>query len=61
MPTRAQKKAQTAERIAAAARDLALEHGYDATTIDAITAAAGVSRATFFRYFSAKEAAFFAD
>jgi AcrR family transcriptional regulator len=39
-------------------RDAALElfarHGYDATTVDDIARAAGISRRTFFRYFPAK-------
>lgn len=30
------------------------EHGFEATTIDAIAAAAGISRRTFFRYFESK-------
>lgn len=31
------------------------EHGYEATTVDAIAAAAGMSRRTFFRYFQSKD------
>lgn len=31
------------------------EHGYDATTIDEVAASAGMSRRTFFRYFTSKD------
>jgi len=31
------------------------EHGYEATTVDRIAAAAGMSRRTFFRYFTSKD------
>ena len=37
-----------------AALELFLEQGYTPTTIDQITSRAGVSRATFFNYFSSK-------
>lgn len=39
------------ERIATA---LFIEHGYDEVSVDGIAAAAGISRATFFRYFATK-------
>ena len=49
------KKAETRDRIRACALRLFLEQGYDATTVEQIAAAAGVSHMTFFRYFPAKE------
>lgn len=53
---RARKRRQTRERIVAAALALFLEHGYEATTIDAIADAADIARRTFFHYFDGKEA-----
>ncbi|MBO3742212.1 TetR family transcriptional regulator [Actinoplanes flavus] len=41
--------------ITATAMALFLERGFDATTIDDIAAAAGISRRSFFRYFGTKE------
>lgn len=61
MGARAEKKAATRAAIATAMQQLVAQDGYEAATIDAVTAAAGVSRATFFRYFPTKEAAFFVD
>jgi AcrR family transcriptional regulator len=52
---RQRKKAATRDRIRASALRLFGEHGYDATTVEQIAAAAGVSHMTFFRYFPAKE------
>ena len=52
---RQRKKAATRDRIRASALRLFREHGYDATTVEQIAAAAGVSHMTFFRYFPAKE------
>jgi len=43
------------ERIAAAAIDLAAEHGYEATTIAMVVERAGVTRADFDRHFAGKE------
>jgi AcrR family transcriptional regulator len=52
---RQRKKNATRDRIRASALRLFLEQGYDATTVEQIAAAAGISHMTFFRYFPAKE------
>jgi len=52
---RQRKKAATSDRIRASALRLFREQGYDATTVEQIAAAAGVSHVTFFRYFPTKE------
>jgi len=52
---RARKKAATKRSIQEHALRLIVEKGYDATTVDEIAAAAGVSHMTFFRYFPRKE------
>ncbi|MFI7493637.1 TetR family transcriptional regulator [Kocuria sp. M4R2S49] len=52
---RARKKAETWSAIHEAAAALAVEHGVDRTTVEAVAAAAGVSPRTFFNYFPAKE------
>jgi AcrR family transcriptional regulator len=52
---RQRKKNATRERLRASALRLFGEQGYDATTVEQIAAAAGVSHMTFFRYFPAKE------
>ncbi|WP_211589186.1 TetR family transcriptional regulator [Microbispora sp. H11081] len=44
-----------------AAFELFTVQGYEGTTVDDITAAAGVSRRTFFRYFPSKEDVIFPD
>jgi AcrR family transcriptional regulator len=52
---RQRKKTATRDRIRANALRLFGEQGYDATTVEQIAAAAGVSHTTFFRYFPTKE------
>jgi AcrR family transcriptional regulator len=52
---RQRKKNATRDRIRAGALRLFGEQGYDATTVEQIAAAAGVSHMTFFRYFPTKE------
>jgi AcrR family transcriptional regulator len=52
---RAQKRAATKHAIQDHALRLFVEKGYDATTVEEIAAAAGVSHMTFFRYFPHKE------
>jgi AcrR family transcriptional regulator len=54
---RDRKRAATRQRIAEQAARLAAEQGIAATTADRIADAAGVGRATFFRYFESKELA----
>src|SRR5438876_3727622 len=50
---------QTRERLRAAAHGLFLQHGYQATSIDAILQDAGISsKETFYRHYSSKEALF---
>ncbi|MEZ7005080.1 TetR family transcriptional regulator [Streptomyces sp. AD55] len=52
---RERKKAATRRSIQSHAMRLFLEKGYDATRVEEIAAAAGVSIMTFFRYFPTKE------
>jgi len=58
---RQRKKTATRDRIRASALRLFREQGYDATTVEQIAAAAGVSHMTFFRYFPAKEEVVLSD
>ncbi len=52
---RQRKKTATRDRIRTCALRLFREQGYDATTVEQIATAAGVSHMTFFRYFPTKE------
>lgn len=54
---RERKKSATKDALSNAALDLALAHGLDAVTAEAIAEQAGVSTRTFHNYFSSKEAA----
>lgn len=47
--------------VPAAAVELLLERGFDATSVDELAAAAGVSRSTFFRRYGSKEDMVFSD
>lgn len=52
---RERKRRQTLQRISEVSLELFAAKGYEATTIDEIAAAAGISRRTFFYYFDSKE------
>ncbi|HXQ43477.1 MAG TPA: TetR family transcriptional regulator [Acidimicrobiales bacterium] len=54
---RQRKRRATGRRIASEAARLVLDQGMAATTVEQIAAAAGVGRASFFRYFATKERA----
>jgi AcrR family transcriptional regulator len=58
---RERKKQQTKQALERAAFDLFARQGYVETTVEDIAAAAQVSRASFFRYFGAKEDVLAAD
>lgn len=52
---REQKRQQTLRRIVDAGVTLFGRNGYEATTLEAIAAEAGISRRTFFHYFKSKD------
>ncbi len=52
---RERKRRETLRRITDAGMCLFIEQGYEATTIDQIATAAGISRRTFFYYFKSKD------
>jgi len=52
---RERKRRETIARITQTALRLFLASGYESTTLDAIAAAAGISRRNFFHYFKSKE------
>lgn len=58
---RERKKDQTREALARSAFELFRSKGYEATTVAEIARAADVSRRTFFRYYSTKDALLFVD
>lgn len=51
----------TSSAVPDAALRLLVENGFDATSVDALAQAAGISRSTFFRRFGSKEEMVFAD
>lgn len=55
MSLRARTRLAVKEQVAEIALGLFLSQGFEQTTTDQIAKAAGMSRATFFRYFSTKE------
>jgi AcrR family transcriptional regulator len=52
---RERKRHETSERIIEQGLKLFVKNGYEATTLEAIAEAAGISRRTFFYYFKSKE------
>ena len=56
---REQKKRLARDTLAKAALELFSEKGFERTTVDEIAARAGISRRSFFRYFTSKEEAAF--
>ena len=58
---RERNRSRTKQEIELAALQLFERQGYDATTVEQIARRAGISSATFFRYFSSKEEVLFAN
>lgn len=52
---RERNRRETLQRIADVGMELFLANGFEATTLDEIAAAAGISRRTFFYYFKSKD------
>jgi AcrR family transcriptional regulator len=52
---RERKKRETLQRIAETGLKLFIDKGYEGTTLEAIAAAAGIARRTFFYYFKSKD------
>ena len=52
---REKKRRDTLQRITEKGLELFIANGYEETTLDDITAAAGISRRTFFHYFKSKD------
>jgi AcrR family transcriptional regulator len=58
---RERNRSRTKAEIEAAALSLFEQHGYAATTVEQIARSAGLSSATFFRYFGSKEEVLFVN
>lgn len=56
LDSRRSRGARTRERVCSAARELFLNHGFDATSVDQIAIAAGVGRSTLYSHFDDKNA-----
>ena len=54
-PSRAERQAQTREKLIAVARQLFIADGYAATTLDKVAEAAGFSKGAVYSNFSGKE------
>ncbi|MFI7166357.1 TetR family transcriptional regulator [Rhodococcus erythropolis] len=55
VPIRERTRKIVQTELTSVAQDLFVAQGYDDTTVDQIAAAAGMSKRTFFRYFSSKD------
>jgi TetR/AcrR family transcriptional regulator, regulator of mycofactocin system len=61
LPSPGRPPSTTRRRLQQIAIEMFSAHGYDEVTIEALAAAAGIGRRTFFRYFSSKADALMAD